>query len=199
VLSWSNYVALGDSLTAGRDDHGPGGARIGWAQRLAGILSTRTAAPCALINLASDGASVTTVLEQQLPPAERLGPDLVSVTVGMNDIRDPGFSQDRFAAEVGRLLDGLIPTGATVLTCTLPDIAEILPLPAGLVALARQRMREASDTIREQAAACGVLCLDAWSMPAAADPDLFGPDRIHPNASGHQLMAALCADLLLTG
>ena len=199
MLSWSNYVALGDSLTAGRDDHGPGGARIGWAQRLAGILSTRTAAPCALINLASDGASVTTVIEQQLPPAERLGPDLVSVTVGMNDIRDPGFSQDRFAAELGRLLDGLIPTGATVLTCTLPDIAEILPLPAGLVALARQRMREASDTIREQAAACGVLCLDAWSMPAAADPDLFGPDRIHPNASGHQLMAALCADLLLTG
>jgi lysophospholipase L1-like esterase len=60
-------------------------------------------------------------------------------------------------------------------------------------------MREASDTIREQAAARGVLCLDAWSMPAAADPDLFGPDRIHPNASGHQVMAALCADLLTPG
>lgn len=43
-----------------------------------------------------------------------------------------------------------------------------------MIALARQRMREASDTIREQAAARGVLCLDAWSMPAAADPDLFG-------------------------
>jgi lysophospholipase L1-like esterase len=36
-------------------------------------------------------------------------------------------------------------------------------------------------------------------MPAAADPDLFGPDRIHPNASGHRLMAVLCADLLLAG
>jgi lysophospholipase L1-like esterase len=36
-------------------------------------------------------------------------------------------------------------------------------------------------------------------MSGAADPDLFGPDRIHPNASGHQLMAALCADLLLAG
>jgi lysophospholipase L1-like esterase len=199
VLNWSNYVALGDSLTAGRDDYGPGGARIGWAQRMAGMLSTRTAVPCALVNLAVDGARVTTVLEQQLPPAERLGPDLVSVTVGMNDISDPGFSLDPFADRFGRLLDGLIPTGATVLTFTLPDIAGILPLPAGLVGLARQRMREANDTIREQAAARGALCLDAWSMPAAADPDLFGPDRIHPNASGHQLMAALCADLLLAG
>jgi lysophospholipase L1-like esterase len=60
-------------------------------------------------------------------------------------------------------------------------------------------MRQASDAIREQAAARGALCLDAWSMPAAADPGLFGPDRIHPNAGGHQLLAAAYADLLLAG
>jgi lysophospholipase L1-like esterase len=34
-------------------------------------------------------------------------------------------------------------------------------------------------------------------MPGASDPGLFGPDRIHPNAAGHQLMAAAFADLLL--
>jgi lysophospholipase L1-like esterase len=193
----SNYVALGDSLTAGRDDHDAAGVRIGWARRLAGILSTRTGVPCALTNLAIDGAGVAAVLERQLPLAARIGPDLVSVTVGMNDIRDPGFGADRFAAEFGQLLDGLTVTGATVLTCTLPDIAGIMSLPDGLVSLARQRMRQVSDIIREQAAARGALCLDAWAMPAAADPRLFGPDRIHLNASGHQLMAAACADLLL--
>ena len=198
MLSWSNYVALGDSLSAGRDDYEPGGAKIGWARRLAEILGTRTGVPCALTNLAADGADVTAVLEEQLPSVARFGPDLVSVTVGMNDIREPGFRQDRFGEQFGRLLDGLILTGATVLTCTLPDIAVILPLPAGL-ALARQRMRQASDTIREQAAARGALCLDAWSMPAAADPELFGTDRIHPNAGGHRLLATACADLLLAG
>lgn len=194
---WSNYVALGDSLTAGRDDHDAVGLRIGWARRLAGILSTRTEVPCALTNLAADGASVAAVLERQLPAAARIGPELVSVTVGMNDIREPGFSADRFAAELGRLLDGLTVTGATVLTCTLPDIAGIVPLPDHLVVLARQRMQQASDIIREQASGRGALCLDLWAMPGAADPGLFGPDRIHPNASGHQLMAAACADLLL--
>ena len=199
MLSWSNYVALGDSLTAGRDDYEPGRAKIGWARRLAEILGTRTAVPCTLTNLAADGADVTAVLEQQLPSVAGFGPDLVSVTVGMNDIREPGFSQDRFGEQFGRLLDGLILTGATVLTCTLPDIAVILPLPAGVVGLARQRMRQASDTIREAAAARGALCLDAWSMPAAADPELFGPDRIHPNAGGHRLLATACADLLLAG
>ena len=201
MLNWPNYVALGDSLTAGRDDHGPGGVRIGWARRLAGILTARTAVPCVLTNLAADGASVAVVLERQLPSVARMGPkdpDLVSVTVGMNDIRDPAFSQERFAAELGRLLDGLATTGATVLTCTLPDIAAIMSLPANLVGVARQRMRRASDIIREQAASRGTVCLDIWEMPGAADPELFGPDRIHPNASGHQLMADAFAALLLT-
>jgi hypothetical protein len=58
---WPNYVALGDSLTGGRDDHDSEGGRIGWARRLAGILSTRTGVPCALTNLAADGASVADV------------------------------------------------------------------------------------------------------------------------------------------
>jgi lysophospholipase L1-like esterase len=194
---WPNYVALGDSLTAGRDDRDAGGLRIGWARRLAGILSARTDVPCALTNLAADGASVAAVLERQLPAAAQIGPELVSVTVGMNDIREPGFSAGPFAVELGRLLDGLTVTGATVLTCTLPDIAGIMPLPDHLVVLARQLMHQASDIIREQASARGALCLDLWAMPGAADPGLFGPDRIHPNASGHQLMAAACADLLL--
>ncbi len=59
-------------------------------------------------------------------------------------------------------------------------------------------MRRASDIIREQTASRGVVCLDAWAMPGAADPELFGLDRIHPNASGHQLMADAFAALLLT-
>ena len=197
MLSWANYVALGDSLTAGRDDHGPHGGRIGWARRLAGILSTRTRVPCALTNLAADGASVSVVLDEQLPSLAGMRPDLVSVTVGMNDIRDPAFRGEYFAAGLGALLDGVAATGATVLTCTLPDIAAIMALPADLVEVARLRMRQASDIIREQAARRGALCLDAWAIPGAADPGLFGPDRIHPNGRGHQLMADAFAALLL--
>ncbi len=188
-------MALGDSLTAGRDDTGPGGARIGWARRLAGLLTRRTSVPCALTNLAADGAAVTAVLQRQLPSVTPLRPDLVSVTVGMNDVRDPGFSEDRFADGYRRLLDGLAATRATVLTCTLPDIASVLP--AAHVELGRWRLRAASEIIREQAARRGAVCLDIWAMPGTDDPGLFGPDRIHPNSRGHELMAAAFADLLL--
>src|SRR5207248_6118417 len=129
-MGWANYVALGDSLTAGRDDHGPEGARIGWARRLAGILTARTSVCCALTNLAADGASAGVVLERQMPSVAGLGPDLVSVTVGMNDIRDPGFTEERFAAELARLLDGRSATGPTGRTGTLPDFAATSRRPA---------------------------------------------------------------------
>ncbi len=195
-MPWSTFVALGDSLSTGRGDARPDGQRIGWARRLAGLLTERTGVPCTLTNLAADGAPLATVLGQQFPSVAGLGPDLVSVTVGMNDIRAREFDEQRFADDLGRLLDGLAATGATVLTCTLPDIAGIMSLPPDLVGIARQRMRQASDAIRDQAARHGALCLDLWGRPDAVDPGLFGADRIHPNASGHRLMAAVFADLL---
>ena len=73
---WPNYVALGDSLTAGRDDYSTEGGRIGWARRLAAILGMRTGVPCSLTNLAEDGANVAVVAEWQLPAVARLGPQM---------------------------------------------------------------------------------------------------------------------------
>jgi lysophospholipase L1-like esterase len=196
--SWSRYVALGDSLTAGRGDFGPDGRRVGWARRLAALLTDRTGVSCALTNLAVDGATVGRVLADQLPRLHEAGPDLVSATVGMNDIRSPEFKPRNFASAVRRLLDALAQTGATVLTCTLPDIADVVPLPPEYVAIAHTRLRQASDIIREEAVVRGAVCLDAWAMKeVAARPDLFTADRLHPNASGHRMLAAVFADLLL--
>ena len=196
--SWSAYVALGDSLTAGRGDVGPDGRPVGWARRLATLLTGRTGVNCSLTNLAADGATVGRVLADQLPQLDHLSPDLVSATVGMNDIRGAEFSPGDFAADVGRLLDALAQTGATVLTCTLPDIADVVPLPAEHVAIARRRLSEASDIIREQAATNGAICLDTWAMKeVTARPELFTADRLHPNATGHGMLAAVFADLLL--
>jgi lysophospholipase L1-like esterase len=196
--SWSRYVALGDSLTAGRGDSGPDGRPVGWARRLAGLLTDRTGMNCALTNLAADGATVDRVLADQLPHLGDVGPDLVSVTVGMNDIRNPEFRPGVFAADAGRLLDALAQTGATVLTCTLPDIADVVPLPPEYVSIARFRLAQASEIIREQAAVRGAVCLDTWAMKdVVSRPDLFTADRLHPNARGHRMLAAVFADLLL--
>ena len=195
-MSWSNFVALGDSLTAGKGDAGPGGRPVGWAQRLADVLSVRTAVRCTLTNMAEDRATVSSVLKEQLPKVAAAQPDLVSVTVGMNDIRARGFDEMAFKSELGQLLEGLAGTKAKVLTCTLPNIAAIMPLPPELTEIARERMRLASDIIREQAESYEAVCLDAWSLPGISDPELYSADRMHPNGKGHQLIAAAFADKL---
>jgi lysophospholipase L1-like esterase len=195
-LSWSTYVALGDSLTAGRGDEGRDGRPVGWAQRLADVLSVRTAVRCRLINLAVDSATVGEVLAKQLPAVSACRPDLVSVTVGMNDVRVRGFDELSFKADLGQLLEALAATQATVLTCTLPDVTTVMALSPELAEVARERLRLASDIIREQAESYGAVCVDAWAMPAAADPELYAPDHLHPNGRGHQFLAAACADQL---
>ena len=200
LRSWSRYVALGDSLTAGRGDFAADGQPVGWARRLADILTDRTCVACRLTNLAVDGATVGRVVAQQLPQLDGARPDLVSVTVGMNDIRGLEFRSEEFGADLERLLDELAATGATLLTCTLPDVAEVVELPAAHIEIARQRLSAASAIIREQSARHGAVCLDTWAMAElAASPELFTADRLHPNTSGHLRLAEEFADLLLAG
>jgi len=195
-VAWSTYVAIGDSLTAGRGDEGRDGRPIGWAQRLADILGVRTTVRCSLTNLAVDGATVHEVLSKQLPAVAARKPDLVSVTVGINDIRRRDFDELSFKADLGQLFEALAATQATLLTCTLPDLSVIMSLSQDLHEVVRERMRLASDIIREQAESYGAVCLDAWSLPGVTDPDLYAPDRLHPNSKGHQFIAAACADIL---
>ena len=195
-MAWSTYVAIGDSLTAGRGDEGRDGRPIGWAQRLADILGVRTTVRCSLTNLAVDGATVHEVLSKQLPAVVARKPDLVSVTVGINDIRRRDFDELSFKADLGQLFEALAATQATLLTCTLPDLSVIMSLSPDLHEVVRERMRLASDIIREQAESYGAVCLDAWSLPGVTDPDLYAPDRLHPNSKGHQFIAAACADEL---
>ena len=195
-MAWSTYVAIGDSLTVGRGDEGRDGRPIGWAQRLADILSVRTTVRCSLTNLAVDGATVHEVLSKQLPAVAARKPDLVSLTVGINDIRRRDFDELSFKADLGQLFEALAATQATLLTCTLPDLSVIMSLSQELHEVVRERMRLASDIIREQAESYGAVCLDAWSLPGVTDPDLYAPDRLHPNSRGHQFIAAACADKL---
>lgn len=195
-MAWSTYVAIGDSLTAGRGDEGRDGRPIGWAQRLADILGVRTTVRCSLTNLAVDGATVPEVLSKQLPAVAARKPDLVSLTVGINDIRRRDFDELSFKADLGQLFEALAATQATLLTCTLPDLSVIMSLSQDLHEVVRERMRLASDIIREQAESYGAVCLDAWTLPGVTDPDLYAPDRLHPNSKGHQFIAAACADKL---
>ena len=87
---FARYVALGDSFTEGVGDHDPArpnGVR-GWADRVAEVLGAHDPG-FAYANLAIRGRKLAPILDEQLEPALALGPDLVTVYAGANDIMRP--------------------------------------------------------------------------------------------------------------
>lgn len=197
-MSQVTYVALGDSLTAGRGDLDNGKRPVGWAQRLCRMLEERSGQSYEFINLGVPHATVAEVAADQVPVLAGAGADLVTVWAGMNDIRG-GFEPGVFAREVDELFERVAVTAPTVATMTLPNIVSILPLPKELLGVARQLIVRANDAIRTAADAHGLLYVDAWYAPEVAEPGFWDKDRLYPNAHGHAVIAGAFSDLLLAG
>ena len=82
-------VCLGDSFTAGReDDLGPTGRHLGWADRVAAALAAQERG-LRYANLTVRGRLLDQVVDEQVPLALRLRPDLVTFHAGPNDVLRP--------------------------------------------------------------------------------------------------------------
>src|SRR5580700_7439236 len=63
-----SYVALGDSFTAGLNDYAAGGGLVGWADRLADVMSAQVP-EFRYANLAIRGKLLREVMQEQIDPA----------------------------------------------------------------------------------------------------------------------------------
>lgn len=184
----TRYVAIGDSTTEGVGDDLPGGALGGWADRFAVALAGRN--PDLLYaNLAIRGRRTAQILDEQVPAALALQPDLISAVVGVNDLVAPAVDIDEFDRNVDALFGALRRDGATVLSATLPDLSGLVPLPRRVLDELRRRHVAVNSALTARATAHGVLLLPLADMVAAADRRVWRPDRIHPNPVGHALLA----------
>lgn len=178
------YVAIGDSSTEGLDDpDGRGGFR-GWANRLAEAVA---AAQGELLyaNLGIRGKRTAEIRAEQLGRAVDMAPGLATIFSGTNDVVARRFDVDRVGADIEAIQTGLMATGATVVTFTLPDLTPVMPLAR----LVRARVAALNDAIREAAARSGVIVVDVARHPVATDPRLWSEDRLHANALGHARIA----------
>lgn len=85
---WRSYVAIGDSFTEGMDDLYPDGRHFrGWADLVAGRLAEEAAGrgeSFGYANLAIRGRLFEGVVDEQVPEALRMQPDLISFAAGGN-------------------------------------------------------------------------------------------------------------------
>jgi phosphatidylinositol alpha 1,6-mannosyltransferase len=190
---WTRYVALGDSISEGLCDASrmPAGEYRGWADRLAELLShTTEEGPFRYANLAVRSRRVRHLLDEQIPRALALKPDLVSVLIGANDLVGPHPIVPALVAEVESAVRALRANGADVLLVT-----PFLPRRRAAMLFAR-RFAVYNSELRRIAAQTGAILLDLEALPAIGDLQLWADDRVHLRSRGHRFVAYRAAEAL---
>ena len=191
---FSRYVALGDSFTEGVGDPDPArpnGLR-GWADRVAEVLATQSP-DFGYANLAIRGRKLHQVIDEQVGPALALGPDLVSIHAGANDVLRPKVDLDDLATAYDEAIGRLAGSGAHVVMFTIFD-----PGGSGLYSALRGRMAIFNEFAREISERHGASLVDMWRMREQNMPAVMDTDRMHLNALGHQRIALSVLDALGT-
>lgn len=182
-----SYAALGDSFTAGTGC-APGEC---WADRLADRLAAATPG-FEYRNFAVEGATSEQVLDQ-LAPALRVEPDLITVVCGANDVlfsvRPDAEAYGRRLSAIFRVLGEATPR-ARIMTATAPerwDFLELGPRTRRRLELGIVSFNEAT---REVAAEFCVPCMEVAGHSGLGEPANFVADGLHPSAHGHDQAAA---------
>jgi len=190
-LGFSRYVAIGDSQTEGLWDGDDDTGLAGFADRLAVMLDSLH--PGLLYaNLAVRGRQVIDVLNDQLPQALAMQPDLITVCIGMNDVTLPGGDFETALNNLDEIYRRLSESGATVLTTTFPDVVRLLPTGRFIAA----RVERINELISAAARRYGFALVDLFSAPSMIDAQTWSIDKIHASSRGHALFAAAAAEAL---
>lgn len=199
-----SYAAIGDSFTEGVGDPGPDGTFVGWADRFAVLLADQLPDPHAATgltasrhgdfryaNLAVRGRLLDQIVEEQVPRAKELAPDLVSFCAGGNDILRPGSDPDDVAERLERAVAELAGAVGTVMITTGFD-------PRHMPVLRHLRGKIATYTAHVRSIADRYDCpvLDLWSLRSVQDRRAWDDDRLHLSPEGHTRVALRAAQVL---
>ncbi|MBV8787776.1 MAG: SGNH/GDSL hydrolase family protein [Mycobacterium sp.] len=188
---YRRYVAIGDSQTEGLWDGDDVIGLLGFADRLAAMVDSLWPG-LQYANLAIRGKRVGHVLNEQVPRALAMRPDLITVCAGMNDVIQPGRSFGPALLDLERVYAALADSGATVVTTTFPNVAQFLPLGR----LVSTRLAQINNAISAAAQRYGFRLVDLYNAPSMRQLDTWAIDRVHASTKGHMLFAAAAAEAL---
>lgn len=180
------YTVLGDSTGIGL------GARNGrgYVDRLfAKIDQTRPNSH--LVNLSVPWATTADVLNKQVPLVRATRANLVSVSIGINDVLQ-GRSELEFEENYEQILSQLEKLDAVTVVVNLPDITAAPALLRSPDPSIDVRLRSFNKKIERIANKRGLPLVDLYSVTRDSlrlQSELFSADGMHPSDAGYQLWA----------
>jgi lysophospholipase L1-like esterase len=181
-VTYSSFVALGDSFTEGMSDGLPDGSYRGWADLLAARLAARTEG-FRYANLAVRGKLIRQIADEQVETAAAMSADLVTLVGGLNDTLRPKCDVDEVCALLARSVERLAPSCKQLVLMRSP-------IRRGPVATRfLPRMEQLFSFIDELAERHGALVVDLYGAETLGDRRMWADDRLHLNAEGHRRVA----------
>jgi len=190
-MGWKRYVAIGDSFTEGIGDPRPDGRERGWADRLAESLA-REQPGLEYANLAIRGRRLAAIVEEQVPSAVQLNPDLVSFAGGVNDALRRSWDLAAMAEGLEAGIGQLAGTGADVVIVTFGRPSH----RSRVMGTVEGRLSEYREVTYELAGRFGCRIVDFWDYRVFDDPRFWSDDRLHLNPVGHERVAMAVLEAL---
>ena len=188
-MRWRSYVAVGDSFTEGMNDRRPDGTFRGWADLVAARLAAE-AGPAqsdfGYANLAIRGRLFHAIVDEQVPVALALRPDLVSFAGGGNDVLRRNFDPAAMMTRFDRVIGDFRATGADVVIFRWANVTSRLPGRRMIM----PRMEVLNRAVEDVAARHGATMVDLWGDEEFHNPRLWSEDRLHLAPVGHRRVAA---------
>jgi lysophospholipase L1-like esterase len=181
-----SIVVVGDSITTGPGVAGPEDI---WVRQLAVRLAVDR--QVVVHSWAIGGARAIDVVRRQLDPATRHPADVAFVSVGANDVIR-ATSQAAFERHLSTIVMALSHSARLVVVTGVGDFATIPRLVRPLSLGLRRRGRTLDRVASRVAARHQALKVATWELttePFRTWDGMFGPDRFHPTALGHRVLA----------
>jgi acyl-CoA thioesterase I len=179
------YVALGDSTAVGI-----GGTRGGYVSVLFRKLQ-EVRPGSKLRNYAMSGGTTDDV-SRQIEKTVAAKPQLVTISVGVNDIRR-GVSLKQFAANYDEILSRLTTeTEAVVVISNIPDLSSSRHVPPVVRGHMQAMIEQFNARLREVANKRAVQLFDIYQLTheeLVRHPEYFSRDGFHPSDAGYDLWA----------
>ncbi len=185
-MRFHSYVAVGDSFTEGVGDDLPDGGVRGWADLVALGLALASPGTVTYANLAIRGRLLAPIAGEQMDAAIALGPELISINGGGNDIMRPKVSIESVADQLLESVGRAVAAGSHVLLASGANPTRHIPLGARI----ESRGNLLAAAVRSHLPREGVTFVDNWADAELTELRYWSRDQLHLGPLGHRRVAA---------